>query len=547
MRKGDIWMKANMIILGNSIFDSVSTEPFAGFIAVKGNRIIAVERGDDYASFADSDTKILRYDDKTIMAGFHDSHAHFIMAGLFNTYVNMRPARSEEEAAKMVWDSHPADDGKWVIGFGWYHVFWEKVEFPTKATLDRYYPNTPVCLINAEAHGAWVNSKAMEIAGINKDTPEPFGGEIFRDAKGEPTGFLGEAAAGLVTKYAFDFTAEEEKNIIRSYMKGAKRYGITSVNDVQPYFHGNMGNLDVYRAMDQSGELTVRVNVAPDLLGDLDQVEQWREEYRSDKIRVSMLKQFLDGVCTTHTALVIDDYTDMPGNRGISPSDLEAIRKAVPEGHRRGFSIKLHSCGDLSARMALDFYEEAIKMYGKNQCRHAIEHIEMLDPADLPRFGELGIIPSVQPQHMALTETFAENPYPVVLGEERAYRGFPYKSLYDTAGLLALGSDCPVVDDNPFLEIYRGVTRIHDDGEPQGGWNPAEKISLYEALRSYTYGSAYGAGREDELGTLEAGKFADIIVIDRDLFAVDESELINATVEVTIMDGNIIYEKSAAC
>ena len=538
-------MKADLIIVSDAVFDSIAEEPFPGFVATKGNRILEVGKGMDFEEWKSEETIVRKFEDKLVMAGFHDSHTHLLMAGMFKTYVNLADAKSEEEAAYMVKeaaDAAPDKDG-WVRGFSWYHVFWENKKLPTKESLDLYFPDRPVCLVNAEAHGVWANSRALEIAGVTRDTPDPFGGEIARDENGEPTGFFYESASGLITKHAFVFSPEEEKTIIREYMKGAAQYGITSTNDVQPYFHGNMGNLEVYSDMDQNNELTVRIHAAPDLLGDLDQVEEWREKYRLEKLRVEHLKQFLDGVSTTHTALVLEEYADAPGNYGISLNDTEAIRKAIPEAHRRGFSVKLHSCGDKSARMGLDYYEEAITRYGKNNCRHAIEHVEMLSPEDLPRFRTLGIIPSVQPEHIALTQKFSENPYPITLGKERADKTWPLKSLYDTAGVLAIGSDCPVVDNNPFLEIYRGVTRLHNDGEPEGGWNPTEKLSVYEVLRSYTYGSAYGVGREKELGTLEEGKFADIVVIDRNLFTVDPSEIISANVLLTVMDGSIIYER----
>jgi len=539
-------MEADLIIKSDAVFDSIAEKPFEGFVAIKGNRIIKVGHGSDFKEWAGPSTKIKSYENNTVMAGFHDSHTHLLMAGMFKTYVNLMDAKSEEEAARMVKESVAKSEEKegWIIGFSWYHVFWDNKTLPTKASLDQYFPDRPVCLINAEAHGAWVNSKALEIAGITNDTPDPFGGKIERDANGEATGFLYESATGLVGKYAFVFTPDQEKTIINSYMAGAAEYGITSINDVQPYFHGNMGSLEVYHDMDEKGELTVRIHAAPDLLGDLDQVEVYRKEYRSDKLRVEMLKQFLDGVCTTHTALVLEEYTDAPGNFGISLIDTESIENAVPEAHRRGFSVKLHSCGDKSARMGLDYYENAIKMYGKNQCRHAIEHVEMLSDEDLLRFGKLGIIPSVQPEHLALTQEFSENPYFETLGKERADKTWRLKDLYDTAGVLAIGSDCPVVDNNPFLEIYRSVTRLHNDGKPEGGWNPTQKLSLYEVLRSYTYGSAYGVNRENELGTLEEGKFADIVVLDRDLFDVDQSELIDSKTILTVMDGNIIFERS---
>ena len=537
-------MKANLIISGNRIFDGVNDAPYAGFIAVKGNRIAAVRRGFDYSDYVGSNTVIREFGDNTIMAGFHDSHTHLLMAGLFKTYVNLADARSEEEAAMMVKraaDSDPVKDG-WVRGFSWYHVFWDNRKMPSYASLDKYFPDRPVCLINAEAHGAWVNTAAMKIIGITDDTPDPKGGKIIRDENNKPTGVLLEAATGLATRYAFDFTPEEEKKIIRAFMEATKKLGITSVNDVQPYFHGDMGTLNVYSEMDKSDELTVRIHAAPDLTGDLDMVLKAREKYSSDKLRIDHVKQFLDGVVTTRTSLVLADYEHDPGNKGEEMFNLEAISRAVPEAHKRGLSVKLHACGDRAVKYGIDYIEEAVRKYGKNKCRHAIEHLEMVSPEDFVRIKELGIIPSVQPEHLAMTQTYAANPYPDVIGRERADKAFPYRSLYNAAGTLAIGSDCPVVDNNPFLEIFRGVTRVHNDGMPEGGWTPSEKLTLTEMLRCYTQGSAYGALREDVLGSLAEGYFADIAVIDRDLFATPADDLINSRVIMTVMDGNIIYE-----
>lgn len=537
-------MKADLIIKSGCIFDSINEAPYEGFVAVKENKIIAVEKGRDYSRFADNDTVIKEFAHNTVMAGFHDSHTHLIMAGLFKTYVNLASAKSEEEAALMVKKAAENDPDKtgWVRGFSWYHVFWDSRQMPTCASLDKYFPDRPVCLLHAEAHGAWINSAAMKIIGLDKSTPEPTGGKIVRDDEGNPTGVLLEAAAGLATKYAFDFTPEEETAIIHSFLKEAKKLGITSINDVQPYYHGNMGSLEVYSNLDKAGELTVRVHAAPDLTGDLDKVVQDREKYTSDRLRIDHVKQFLDGVVTTHTALVLDDYADEPGNNGEELCDLASISKAVPEAHRRGLSVKLHACGDRSTRYAIDYIESAVNKYGKNQCRHAIEHLEMVSDDDFQRISELGIIPSVQPEHLALTQTYDANPYPEVLGRERADKAFPYRSLYKAAGILAIGSDCPVVDNDPFLEIFRGVTRVHNDHKPEGGWTPDEKLTLSEVLRFYTYGSAYGVRREHELGSLTEGKFADIVVIDRDLFKATDDELMDGKVVMTVMDGNIIYE-----
>ena len=537
-------MKATMIISSKCIFDSISDEPFEGYVAIKDNRIIAVDRGSDYSRYVDENTVIKDVGDRTVMSGFHDSHIHLLLSGMYSTYVNLADCKSEEETVLKVKEAADADPNKegWVKGFSWYHVFWDNRQMPTAKSLDKYFPDRPVFLLNAEGHGAWVNTAAMKIMGITKDTPNPPGGVIEKDENGEPTGILMELAIGLASKYAYDLSDEEEMNIIKVFMEDAKKAGITSINDVQPWHHGNMGRVSVYSKLDKADELTLRIHAAPDLLGDLDQVIEDKIAYSSDKIQIKHLKQFLDGVATTHTALVLEDYTDATGNRGIEIYDPESIRKAVQEAHKRGLSVKLHSCGDRSARYALDFIEAAINKYGKNHCRHAIEHLELVYKDDYKRFAELNVFPSVQPEHLALTQTFAAHPFPEVLGRERADASFAYGSLYKAAGILGIGSDCPVVAINPFLEIFRAVARVCNDFEPKGGWIPSEKLTLSQILKCYTYGSAYGVLREDELGSLTAGKFADIVVIDKNIFAIPEKELLERKVIMTVMDGKIIYE-----
>lgn len=219
-------MKANLIIKSNCIFDSIDEKPFSGFVAVKDNKILAVEKNSDFSGYADENTIIKEFGDNTVMAGFHDSHTHLIMGGLFKTYVNLADAKSEEEAALMVKEAADKDPNKegWVRGFSWYHVFWDNRQMPTYASLDKYFPDRPVCLLHAEAHGAWVNSAAMKIMGLTKNTPDIEDGTIIRDEEGNPTGVLLEAATGLATKYAFDFTPEEERTIILSFMEAAKNW-----------------------------------------------------------------------------------------------------------------------------------------------------------------------------------------------------------------------------------------------------------------------------------------------------------------------------------
>lgn len=538
-------MKADLIIKSNHIYDSIHPETFPGFVAVGQGKILEVGSDQDISKWIGESTEVREFGDGMLMAGFHDSHTHIIMAGMYKIYANLMDARSEEESVQML-KAHQEtlkEQDPWIYGFGWYHVFWENKVLPTRHSLDREFPDRPVILINAEAHGAWVNTKALEMAGIDRSTPNPFGGEIARDENGEATGFLYESAVGLVGKLAFDFSPEQEIRIIEVYMKAANRYGITSANDMMPYFHGNMGSAATYHKMEEDGKMTLRVHLAPNLIGDMEEAEDWRKQYTSDKLKINLMKQFLDGVSTTHTALMLKPYADAPDSAGYALTDVDAIRNAVPEAHRRGFSVRLHSCGDRSARLALDFYEEAIAKYGKNQCRHAIEHCELVSEEDLSRFGTLGVIPSVQPEHIAMTQTFDENPYRTALGEQKAAETWPFRKLLNAAGVLAIGSDCPVVDNDPFLEIFRGSTRLHNDGKPEGGWNPTQKLTVEEVLRYYTWGSAYAVSRENEMGTLETGKLADLVVLDRNLFKTEPWDIFKTQVMLTVMDGQIVYDR----
>ena len=538
--------KADILIEGEAIFDSVGDAPFSGFVAIAGNRIVGVGGKSDAAAYAGPDTVRIDAGERLVLPGFHDSHTHLILAGMYKCFVNMGSAKSEEEAARMLFEheqAHPTEG--WVYGFNWYHVFWDRKVLPRKETLDRYFPDRPVILLNAEAHGAWVNSKALEIAGVTKDTPDPFGGEIARGDDGEATGFLYESAVALVGAYSFDLSPAQERKFLKAYMDAAAPLGITSLVDVQPYFGANLGKLDTYRKMEEDGELTVRIHAAADLFGDLELTARAAARCTGDKVRANLLKQFVDGVPITHTALMLEEYTDAPGNKGFQLCELDRIEEGIMEGHRLELSVKIHAIGDRAIRFTLDCFERAIRTYGKNKARHAIEHVETVTPEDIPRFGELGIVPSVQPEHVGLLPTWEGEEYRFVLGEERAGRTWPFKSLLKAAGVLAIGSDCPVVDNNPFYEVHRGITRVHDDGLPEGGWNPTEKLTVAEVLKGYTYGSAYGVSREEELGTLEPGKLADVIILDRDLFRVRPEEVRTAQVDLTIMDGAIIYERSA--
>lgn len=536
---------ADLIVKGATIFAGKNLPDDYEFVAIKGNKILSCGYLDEMDSYIGNDTKIIEADkDKLLMPGFFDSHVHLIMAGMYQLCVNLDSSTSAEDAARMVVEyAKTIPDNEWIIGFRWYHLYWEDKSLPTAEILDRYIPDRPVFLMNSECHGAWVNSKAMELCGITKDTPDPEFGRIERYENGEPTGYLEEYALGLVGKHAFNMSVDEERKYINYFQDRCAEFGITSITDVMPFFGIKFGSYETFNAMDKDQSLKIRIHGAPDLIGDMDEVLNAGKKYNSDMYRITSVKQFLDGVATTFTALLVEPYSDDPSTTGSTLMDLDKLNGYVEEAHKRGLSVKLHACGDGSLRAALDAYENAIKKYGDTGARHAIEHDEVIHPDDLNRFAELGVIASMQPEHIAITDDFASNGYTEKLGPERCVLTWPIKSLMDTGAVVCFGTDCPVVTNDPYLEIYRSLTRIYNDGLPEGGWNPQEKVSIVEALDAYTYGSAYAVSRENELGTLEPGKFADIIMVDRNLLKVSPDEVRKANTLMTIQNGKIVYER----
>lgn len=535
---------ADLVIKGAFFFCGKDLDNDADFIAVKGNQILAVGKEPESQKYICGKTKVKTYTKAhLIMPGFYDSHTHIISAGMADRYPNFGGCKSEEETARAVKafaDTIP--DEEWIFGFNWYHVYWGQKELPTVRSLDKYIPDRPVMLTSAEGHGVWVNSKALEICGITKDTPDPPFGEIARFNDGEPSGYFYEMAIGLIAQKAYELDDEIEKRFIRDYMKRAATIGITGANDMLPYFGNDMGKYRCFHALDANGEFTMRLHCAPNLFGDLDDVEKSAQKYNSDKFQIKLLKAFVDGVPTTYTSFMLEPFIDNPSTTGSTLSDLTLLRERIREAHKRGMSVRLHCCGDGATNYALDCYEEAMRQYGNTGARHSVEHVETTTQEDIDRFARLGVIASMQPEHLAMTDVYEENPYLVRYNERQKQFAWPIKSLMDAGAVVSFGSDCPVVTNDPFVGLYRAVTRVHNDGKPEGGWNPGQRISMEEALHAYTLNGYYGVRREHELGTLERGKLADLIVLDQNLLTAEPEKIRDTRVILTVVDGRIVYE-----
>ncbi|MFD1457352.1 amidohydrolase [Scopulibacillus daqui] len=537
--------KADIVLSSDAIFTGLSDEPFNGSIAIKDKYIVAVGSQEEIKAYIGPGTKVYEFGDQLIMPGFQDFHIHLFLGSLAEESVSLKTAKSENEAAEMVKkfaDTRPND--QWIFGFEWYHIYWDNKKLPHRSSLDRLIPDRPVLLLNAECHGAWLNSKALETLGIDKNTPSPPYGEIVKDEHGHPTGFLYETAMKLAEKAFHSIPKARKASLLQSFLDKAARLGITTVSDMLPLPGLELGDLDLYKAFEQQNRLTARIQFLSILDGNLERPKYLRETFNSDKLKFSGLKQFLDGVPIAYTAYLVDPYNDRKDSKGDTLIPKDVVKDWVVKADAEGFRIRLHACGDGAVRLGLDCFEKARKINGARDSRHTIEHIEVIHPDDIDRFSELGVIASMQPEHLAAAETFSDNPYLSRLGKDRETFTWSIKTLQQRGATMAFGSDFPVVDLNPMIEIYWAVTRVFNDGEPEGGWNPEEKISLAEALRNYTSGSAYGGFREKELGTLEEGKLADVIVLDRNLFNVPAKEIRDAAVLMTIMDGKVVFESS---
>ncbi|MGG0758027.1 amidohydrolase [Bacillus paramycoides] len=544
----NINQKADIVISSNAVFTGLVDRPIPAHIAIINNKIVAIGSEIEMNPFIGPDTKVFHYANQLIMAGFHDFHLHMLMGSIAEESVFLADATSEEDALEMVEDfSDSRPDDPWIIGFSWDQGNWDNQQLPNRAALDRILPERPVILFHMEGHYIWVNSKALEIAGINRNTDNPPYGIIAKDENGEPTGILYETAIALVSNHAFNFSKERRMKMMKKFLEQAASLGVTSVNDLygSPAME-KLQDFELFSDLDKSGELTARIHLSPPLNDDIERAKQLRDTYASGKLRVSGLKQFADGVITGYTAYLVEPYSDKPETFGETAVSPNILKKWIVEADREGFQIRIHAIGDGAIRLALDAFEEAQKKNGKRDARHCVEHVEVIHPDEIARFQKLGVIASMQPEHLGLGKEQRKT-YVSCVGNEREPFIFAMKTIKDSGAMLAFGTDYPIVQLNPMLGIYRALTRIGYDGSPTEGWNPQERLSLSEVLRNYTLSPAYGSFRERELGTLEIGKLADLVVLNRNLFEIPVEEIRDVQVVLTMVDGAIVFQDDLAC
>lgn len=540
-------MKADIIIRGNAIFDSVRKEPFAGFIAIKGNRIVSIgENMEEAKDYIGADTTIYDYMDKLVMPGLVDGHDHLWWGAVADSdhTVDLTMSASEEEAIEMIKKyaaDHPEEPR--IRGFGWFPANWNDAPLPTKESLDRAVPDRPAYMNCADAHTVWMNTKALEESGYTPEM-ELVAGSVGVDENGEMNGLVYEPdAMAYAWKNYYDFPDDQMKTIMQHFMKGLASQGVTSLSEMSADEYEEMYHhrYEVFKEMAEAGEFTSRVHVYTAFMRrtDFSDAVAWTKEFHSPTFKVVGVKGFLDGVTSTYTGLLLEPYTDRPDTigEGVPLDNQESLNASVIAANKAGLPVRIHCIAEGSVRMALDAFEESLKANGKHGLVNTIEHIETIHPDDIHRFKELGVVASMQGEHLPLEM----NEKIIRLGEERCRYEWAFRSLKDAGATLALGTDFPVVYYNQFPGIYATVARKNYDGSMAGVDN-GEYLTLEEALKANTIGSAFVYGRAHELGTLEKGKLADIIVTDRNLFDVPVDEIKDTKILLTIMDGNVVYQ-----
>ena len=471
-----------------------------------------------------------------VMPGFNDAHVHMGSAGADELSVQLRGVTSVEEMQKRVADAVAHHkEGEWITGSGWDHTLWPDKRFPDRQELDAVAPKNPVILTHISGHVAVANSLALKHAEITKSTPNPPGGEIERDALGEPTGMLKEAAAmWLVTARIPDPSAEVRRRGIELVLQNVARNGVTSAQDNSAW-----EDFQAYQKIKEDGKLTVRITEWLPFNDSLDDLQNKRAQGGTTDpwLKTGALKAITDGALGSRTAAMLEPYSDDPSTTGIFTYDPEKLQAMAIARDKAGFQLNFHAIGDRANRIALDVFEAVLKANGPRDRRDRIEHAQVVAPMDFVRFAQLKVIASMQPSHQTTDMRWAEDR----IGAERIKGAYAWNTMLKDGVRLAFGTDYPVEVISPFRGLYACVTRERPDGGPKNGWEPQEKISLADCLRAYTSGSAYAQFEEGKKGELKPGEYADFIVLSDDLTKIPPSQYTKVKVLRTVVGGRVVY------
>jgi len=532
---------ADAVFSHGKILTLCQEKPDAEGIAVKDGFILHVGTHDELEALIGPKTKVHHLDGKRVLPGFIESHAHLLSLGKAEQRLDLTGTRSIDEIADLVRARvEGRKPGEWILGRGWDQNDWENTRFPTHEALTRAAPENPVFLTRIDGHAGWVNQCAMEMAGITQETQDPDGGRMIRNDAGIPTGVLIDTAESLVAAKIPPMPPSQVREAVLAGLRKSLSYGVTTFHDAGA--GGAM--IALYKQLLAERLLSPRLYVM--LSNEKDLLEAYCSQgpevgLGGHRLTVRAIKLFADGALGSRGAALLEPYEDDPGNRGLIIDDEDTIANISSRALKSGFQVCTHAIGDRANRITLNGYERALKEQGKKKdARFRIEHAQILDVEDMPRFKALGVIPSMQPTHCTSDMPWAE----VRINSQRAEEGaYAWRKLMDTGVVIPFGSDAPIESIDPLWGIYAAVTRQDHQGNPEGGWFPAQRTTLMEAIEAFTIHGAYAGFEEEIKGSLEKGKLADFVVLSRDILSVPPLELLKTSVVMTVVGGVVAYEK----
>jgi len=552
MIAGTVWAQdqnrpsADLIITNARVYTVDKQQPRAEAVAVLGERIAAVGSASAIDAWRGPGTRVIDAGGRLVLPGFDDAHVHFLDSGLGLASVQLKDAGSPQEfAARIAQYAAKQPKGRWILGGTWDEQRWNPPQLPTREMIDKVTPDNPVAVGRYDGHMYLANSRALKLAHITAETPDPPGGEIGRDAHGNPTGILKDAAKSLVEAVIPPLSHEQRLEAVRSALKLARSVGVTSVQEMANSNEDLSRNLEAYKELQEKGELTTRIYVAP-LIDDWQSYARvgMRHAFGSSLLRTGAMKAFADGSLGSTTAYFFQPYTDDPKTRGLLTDEMQPLSKMRARligADKAGLQLCVHAIGDEAISLVLDLFQNVAKANGEKDRRWRIEHAQHMAPKDFERFARLGVIASVQPYHAIDDGRWAERR----IGPERIKTTYAFRTFLDHGVKLALGTDWDVAPLNPLLTIYAAVTRATLDGKNPNGWLPEQKLSVAEAVQAYTMGSAYAEFQENEKGSIIPGKLADMVILSDDIFAIDPKLIRNVQVETTIMGGKVVWQGKA--
>jgi len=536
---------ADLALVNGSIWTANPSQPWAEAVATDGDRILAVGRTAEVKKLVGRKTRVIDLDGSMALPGFIDSHTHFLKGGFSLSSIQLRDVTSREQFVKRVEaKAQELGKGEWILEGNWDHEQFSPPELPRKEWIDGVSPENPVCVSRYDLHIVLANSLALKIGGITKETKSPEGGEIQKDPEtGEPTGILRDAAIDLVMQHIPEPSLQANLEAAQAAFRTARELGVTSLHDMAD--ESNFAaSLEVYQELLKEGKLTARIYFFIPI-DEMDIVKQLRLKtpFGNDWLAIGGLKGFADGGLGASTAYFFEPYTDNPSTSGLLAPQMfpeGVMEKRVLEADRAGLQVAIHAIGDKANFIILNIFAKTVAQNGKRDRRWRIEHAQHLRPEEIGRFAELGVIASVQPYHAIDDGRWAE----AKIGKVRCRTTYAFKSLLDGGSTLALGSDWPVAPLDPLIGIYAAVTRRTTDGENPDGWFPEQKIPLDEAIKGFTLNGAYAEFSEKIKGSIEAGKLADLVVLDQNLFKIAPEKIKDARVTLTVVGGRIVYDRS---